>query len=636
MRNGCAIWLERLASVFNRGQSFFRLTAFVVTIIFAALGGLIFADSILRYVFDEPIKGVSAVTGLALVLAVALTMAYAQQEKAHVSIDLLFKNLSPKGRVVRDNIFYCLSIGAIALLAWQSLVYTLYSKGTNLVIPVLDVPIWPFTALIPLGSIMLIFVLIRDFLNNLVEGVKLHLGSRLWLLSFGILLLVLVGVIFWIQSSPLEVNRPLIGIIGLLGTILFLLTGLSISFALLLASFLLLTSINGLNASFAQIGSVAFRTLDTDVWAVVALFILMGYVASAAGFGRDLYYSAHKWLGRMPGGLAQATIGAATAFAAAVGDVVSSTVTFGAIALPETKKYKYSETLSTGAVCAGATLGPMIPPSINFIIYGLITTQAIGILFLAGIVPGLLLAAAFIGYIYVACRLNPSLGPRGPSTSIREKVVSLRYSWPILVLFILVIGGMYAGIFTPNEGGGIGFVGAVIIALAMRRLNWQTITKTTFEAAKLIGFVFLLVVTSLLFGYFMAGTNIQSLLGELLGVGKVPHMVSMIGICVILLILGMLMDPIAAMLITVPIFYPIVMSFGYDPIWFGVIVVLLTNLGTITPPVAITCWTLSQVGGIPISTIYRGVIPFIVASLVILAFIVAFPQISVFLPNLLK
>ena len=636
MSDRSTTWLERLISIFDRSESFFRVTALVVVSIFVLVGCLIFVDVILRYVFNAPMKGVSCITGLALVLAVFLTIAYAQQEKAHVSIDLLVRNLSPKGKVVLNNILYCLAIGAIALMAWHSLAFTLYCKDSNITIALLNFVVFPFTAIIPLGSAMLVFLLVRDFLNNIVEGVKLHLGSRLWLLSFGILLLVIVGMIFWIQSSPLEVNRPIFGIIGLLGTVLFFLTGMPISFVLLLASFLLLTSINGLNASFTMVGNLPYRIVNTDIWAVIALFVLMGYVVSAAGFGRDLYYSAYKWLGRLPGGLAQATIGASSAFAAAVGDVISSTVTFGTIALPEMRKYSYNEALSTGAVCAGATLGPMIPPSISFIIYGLLTTQSIGILFMAGVVPGLLLAGAFISYIYISCRRNPSLGPRGPSTNVREKLTSLRFTWPIVALFILVIGGMYAGIFTPNEGGGIGLAGALIIGLSMRRFSRQNLTEAILEAAKLIGMLFLLVITSLLFGYFIAGSNVQSIFRELLTGVAVPPLVTIIAICVIYLFLGCFMDAIAIMLITIPIFYPIILALGYDPIWFGVIVVLLANLACITPPFGVILFALKGVTGISIATIYRGVIPFIVVTLVVLALIIAFPQIAIFLPNLLR
>ena len=636
MSSGFAIWLERLVSIFDRSKPSFRVTAFVVVSIFVLVGILIFVDVILRYVFNAPMSGVSQVTGLAMILAVFLTMAYAQQEKAHVSIDLLARKLSPKGKVVLDNILYCLAICAIVLLAWRGLVFTLYTKDSDLIIVLLEIPVFPFAALVFLGAAMLAFVLVRDFLNNIVEGLKLHLGARLWLLSFGILLLVIAGMILWVQSSPLEVNRPIFGIIGLLGVVLFFLTGMPVSFVLLLTSFLFLTSLNGINASITMVGNFPYRIVNTDIWAVIALFILMGYIIAAAGFGRDLYNSAHTWLGRLHGGLAHSTIAAASAFAGAVGDVISSTITFGVIALPEMKRYKYSDALSSGAVCAGATLGPMIPPSISFIIYGLLTTQSIGKLFIAGVVPGLLLAGAFMSYIYISCRRNPSLGPRGLSTSAREKVTSLRLTWPIVILFVLVIGGMYGGIFTPNEGGGIGLAGALIIGFSMRRFNRQNLTEAILGAGKLIGMLFLLVITSLLFGYFIAGSNVQSIFREVLAVGNVPPIVSLIAICVIYLILGCFMDAIAIMLITIPIFYPIVMSLGYDPIWFGVIVVLLVNLACITPPFGVILFALRGVSGIPISTIFRGVIPFIIVTLIVLALIIAFPQIAISLPNLLK
>jgi tripartite ATP-independent transporter DctM subunit len=636
MSDECPIWLERLASIFNRGKSFFRVTALVVVSILTLVGCLIFVDVIMRYIFNAPIRGVSVVTGLALVLAVFLTIPYAQQEKTHVRIDMLVRKLSPKGTVVLNNILYCLAIGAVALLAWQGFAYTLYCKESNLIMSLLSIPVFPFAALIPLCSIMLIFLLVRDFLNNLVEGVKLHLGSRLWLLSFGVLLLMIAGMIFWIHSSPLEVYRPLFGVIALLGTVLFFMTGMPLGYALLLASFLLLASIKGLDASFMTLGNTPYRIVNTDTWAVVALFILMGYLVFTAGFGRDLYHSAYKWLGRLPGGLAQATIGASAAFAGVIGDAISGAVTFGAIALPEMRRYKYSESLSAGTICAGATLGPMIPPSLTFIIYGLLTNQPIGVLFIAGVVPGLLLAAAFMIYIHFVCLRNPSLGPRGPSTSFIEKLASLKLVWPVAVLFILVIGGMYAKIFTPNEGAGIGLAGTLIIGLAMRRFNRQNLTFGILEAAKTLGMIFLLIIGSLIFGYFIAGSEVQVIFAQLLGGGNLPPTVSIIIICVIYLILGMLMDPVAIMMITIPIFYPIAMSLGYDPIWFGIIIALLANVACITPPYAVTCFAFTSSTGMPISTVYRGVIPFCVVTLVITVLLIAFPQIPVFLPNLLR
>jgi len=627
-------WLERLTSILNRGNSFFKIVAFVVTSIFLLTGCLIFVDTICRYFFNSPLTGVSAITGLALVAATFLTFAYTQQEKAHVTIEFFLRYFSPRGKIVLNNIFYCLAIGIIVLMAWRSIAYTLYINDSSIIVSVLNIPMYPFTALMPFGFVMLAFVLLRDLFNNVVEGLKLNLGNRLWLLSLVLVVLTIAGIVFWVLSSPLEVNRPIFGLIGLAVSVLVFLIGIPISFVLLLASFVFLTALNGLAGSLMMIGSFPFRMINTDTWAVVALFILMGYIVSTAGFGRDLYYSAYKWLGHSPGGLAQATIGASTAFAGAVSNVVSSTVAFSAVAVPEMKKYNYSESLCTGAVCAGATLGPMIPPSMSFIIYGLLTTQSIGKLFISGIVPGLLLAFGFMIYTYTVCKLRPGMGPSAPPSSVREKFVSLKLTWPVAVLFLMVIGGMYAGIITPNEGGGIGLAGALIIGLAVRRLNRQNLTSAILDAGSLMGMLFLLIVGSMLFGYFIAGSDVQFVFEKLLAVGIVPPIVSIMIICVILLILGCFMDPVAIMMITVPIFYPIAMTLGYDPIWFGIIIVFLTNLACITPPFGIILFAFKGVTDISTNVIYRGVMPFTLISLIILIIILFLPKLFTFLPDL--
>ena len=630
------VWLDKTASVLSRSVPFSKAVTFIGVSVLFVTACLIFVDVVLRYVFNSPITGVCRISGLALVIVTFFSLAYTQSLKGHVSIDLLTQRLSPKGQVVINNINYFLCAGIFSVAVWQTLVFTLYTKETNMSVPLLDIPVFPFAAVVPFGFILLTVLLLRDLLNNLAEGVRLGLGGRLWLLSFGILLLVVAGMIFWMQSPLWGANLPMLGIIGLIVTLIFFLTGMPVSFVLILLSFVLYTNVRGLDASFLVVGDLPFRILDTYTWAVIAIFVLMGYIIYASGLGRDLYYSAYKWLGHLPGGLAAATVGAGTALAAAIGDVMSSTVTFGTIALPEMKKYNYSDSLSTGAICAGATLGPLIPPGVTFIIYGLLTKQSIATLFIGGIVPGLILSAAFIGYIYIACRRNPNLGPRGPSTKFSEKLVSLKLVWPIPVLFILVIGGMYAGIFTPNEGASIGFVGALIIGLSMRRFNRKSLVSALFQAGSLIAMIFLIVVGALMLGYFIAASKLAMMVGEVLAGAAIPPVVTIIAISLIFIILGFFMDAVAIIVITVPIFYPVILSLGYDPIWFGIMVVILTNLGMITPPFGVIPFALKGITkDIPLTTIFRGAFPFMLATVVVVGLLIAFPQIATFLPDLL-
>jgi tripartite ATP-independent transporter DctM subunit len=250
--------------------------------------------------------------------------------------------------------------------------------------------------------------------------------------------------------------------------------------------------------------------------------------------------------------------------------------------------------------------------------------------------PGVILSLACIIYVYIVCRRNPSLGPQGPSTAFKDKLISLKFTWPAIVLFIVVIGGIYSGIFTPNEGGGIGLAGAFIIGLSMRRFKRQAFTQMLLESGKLIGMLFPIIIGALIFGYFIAASKLNTTMGEILTWGSMPSVFTIIIICVIYLILGCFMDPIVILLITLPIFYPTVIRLGYDPIWFGVIAALLVNLGMITPPFGVICYALAGVTDVPLGRVFRGSAPFVWVTCAVIGLIIAFPQIATFLPNLLR
>lgn len=634
MSNQTETRLERALSATHKSERLFEIIASISSSLVLIIGCIIFLDVILRFTLGFSLKGVTQITGLGMVVAVFFTIAYAQQEKAHVSIDILTMKLSTRGKVVVNNILYLLSLEILILTAWQSFKYAQYTAAGNISILQLNIAMWPFAAIVPFGFAMLILMIIRDTLSNIVEGLKIQLGSQLWVLSFGIFILISIGMILLILSAPLNVDLPTFGVIGIVAIILLFLSGMPISFLLLLFSFLLLASIKGPKATLNMLGYLPFRVIDSYVWAVIALFVMMGYLISAARFGRDLYDSAYKWFGHLHGGLAQTTIAVSTAFAAVVGDVISSTLTFGTVALPEMRRYKYSDSLSTGSICFGATLGPMIPPSVTFIVYGLVTNQSIGKLFIAGIIPGLMLAIAAMIYVLITCKLKPKIGPQGPAIPFKEKVISLRFIWPVFVLFIIVIGGIYGGIFTPNEAGGIGLTGALIIGLIMKRFKWQAFSKLLLETGRLIGMLFPIVIGALLLGYFIAASKVSIVMETVLTGENMPQIITIVIICLIFLFLGCFMDAIVIIMITVPIFYPVIIKMGYDPIWFGVLVALLVNLGMITPPFGVICFALKGVTDISLNSIFRGVIPFIIITLVVTALIIAFPKMVTFLPNL--
>lgn len=630
-------WLNKAALILGKSRPFSRWCNTVgITILFLMVC-LTFIDVVLRYIFSQPIKGTYELTGLMLVLVVFLGIAYAQDEKLHVAVDVITDRLSPTARLVVETITTILSIGIFGILIWRSFAHVLYLLKVGAIhAPLVPVPSAPFAAIIVLGCTLLCLLLLRGLFNNMAEALRLHLRGYLWLLMFGIPILVVILAILWMQPTLWQLSLPVVGIIGIAFSLLLFFAGIPISFALMMTGFLFLAHVSGPGAALDVVGVELYRVTTTYVWAVIAFFVLMGFFALFAGFGEDLYYTAYKWLGRMPGGLAMATVGACTGFAAIVGDPMSVTATMGVTSLPEMRRYKYDDRLSSGVIAAGATIGPMIPPSVSFIIYAILTQQSIGKLFIAGIVPGLLLAIAFMALIYLRCRLNPSLGPPGGGSSWRERLVSLKAAGPVVILFLLVIGGIYAGIFTPCEGGAIGAVGAVIIGLIMRRFTWQKFNNALLGAGKVIAMTFLILVGAVLFTRFVGFCNLSGVITQFVTGLTVPSFAIVLLILLVFLVLGFVIDTLPLILIGIPIVHPVVVALGYDPIWFTVLMVLTIHLGMITPPVGLNIFTLKGVAkDIPIGTIYRGVFPFVLATLVVVGLILILPPLATWLPNLL-
>lgn len=371
---------------------------------------------------------------------------------------------------------------------------------------------------------------------------------------------------------------------------------------------------------------------------VIPLFVLMGQFAFKAGITRRLYTSIYKWLGNLPGGLAMTTIGACAGFAAICGSSVATTATMTAVALPEMRSYNYSPSLATGTIAAGAGLGILIPPSVILIIYGVMTEQSIGSLFAAGILPGVLQAFLFIITIFLLCQLNPSLGPKGPKTSFKEKLTGM---WggtiETVAIFILVIGGLFAGWFTPTEAGAIGAIAVLLVGIASRQLNWQAFLRSVYDATKISAMIFLIVAGAIIFNRFIAVTRIPFELAEWT-VELQLHPFVVMGIIISMYVIGgMFMDALGLILLTVPIFFPVAIALGFDPIWFGVIIVVVTEMGMITPPVGMNVYVLKGAAqDVPLSTIFRGIVPFFLADILFITLLVVAPQIALFLPSFIR
>ncbi|MFC1979595.1 TRAP transporter large permease [Chloroflexota bacterium] len=427
-----------------------------------------------------------------------------------------------------------------------------------------------------------------------------------------------------------------IGIIGIFVLFLLFAFQMHIGVALGLVGLVGFSCLAGLDKGLPILGLSPYSTSFSYSFTVIPLFVLMGEFISRSGLGREIYHTAYQWVGPFPGGLAMATVAGCAGFAAVSGSSTATAATLGTVSLPEMKRYKYDSAFSTGALAAGGTLGILIPPSVTFILYGQLAEQSIGQLFIAGILPGILLATMFMLYIYIRTRLNPAIGPRGPKVDLKDKLISLKGSWGILVLFLLVIGGIYFGIFTPIEAAGIGALGAFFFSLGTRRLTWQVIRGSLNATVQTTAMIMVIIIGAMIFSYFLAISRIPFELANFTTTSGLPNYVVLSLIFLIFLALGCIMSGFAVIILLVPIVFPAIVALGFDPIWFGVIVVVLIEMGLVTPPVGMNVYVIGGIAkDVPMYTIFRGVIPFFLVMLVGLIILVLFPQISLFLPSLM-
>jgi C4-dicarboxylate transporter DctM subunit len=425
-----------------------------------------------------------------------------------------------------------------------------------------------------------------------------------------------------------------VGVIGIFLLFFFMAFRMPVGLAMGLAGFIWFCYLRGWSQGLHMLGTLPYGTASLYTMSVIPLFVLMGNFCFYGDVTKDIYSATHKWLGHLPGGLAMATTVGCAAFAAVSGSSVACAVTMGSIALPEMRRYNYDPKLATGTVAAGGTLGILIPPSMGFIFYSLLTTQSISELFMAGIIPGILLTLLFISAIYIITLRNPSLGPRARSASLVEKMRSIRGVWAVLILFLVVLGGMYLGVVTPTEAAGVGAFTAFLIMVIKRRLTYHNFINSFLETGKTVAMAFIILLGAQIFSQFIALTRIPYELGTFISAIHAPRLIILICILAVYLILGCLMDPISMIILTIPIFYPVIVSLGYDPVWFGVIIVLTMEMGLITPPVGVNVFSVSGVAKeVPMETIFRGITPFLIAMVVCLALLIAFPKIALFLPQ---
>ena len=427
----------------------------------------------------------------------------------------------------------------------------------------------------------------------------------------------------------------IIGIIFLLFILFFL--GMPVGFSMAIVGFAGFSYVINLNAGMNMAGSVFWSVCSKYGLTVIPLFIFMGQIAFYSGVNKRLYKAAYRWVGHIRGGLAMSTIMACSAFAAICGSNTATAATMSTVALPEMKKYGYSSILSTGAIACGSTLGVVIPPSVVLIIIGLATEQSISRLFYGGIGAGLLLTLLLIITVSLLCRIRPEWGPVAEKSSIKERIISLSGGAEMLILFVLIMAGLYFGFFTPSEAGAAGSFFALLISVVRKTLSWNNFKKAVKDTLRISCMVIMLIAGAMIFGKFLAVTRIPFNLASFVAGLPISDFAIMICISLIYIAGGAIMDALALLLITIPIFYPLAMQIGYDPIWFAVTITVITTLGAVTPPVGATTYVVAGVAdNVPLKDVFKGVALFLPAFIITIGLLILFPCIITWLPGFMK
>jgi C4-dicarboxylate transporter DctM subunit len=429
-------------------------------------------------------------------------------------------------------------------------------------------------------------------------------------------------------------SLDLISLLTIVLLFVFFLMGLEIGFSMALAGFIGFAWIVSVPAALSLVARDIYQVFSSYGFTVIPLFVLMGQVGASGGIARNLYDSGYKFMGHIPGGLAIGTVAAATAFKAICGSSPATAATFATIAVPEMDRYEYDKRLSCGTVATVGTLGVLIPPSVTLIIYGILTETSIGKLFLAGIIPGLIIAFSFVITLYGWCKINPKLGPKGKKSSWKERFASLPPVFLVLVIFVVVVGGLMKGYFTPTEAGSVGTFAVLVLTLAKREMNLKRFVKSINDTLRIGCMVITLIAGATILGHFFAVTRTPYMAAEFLGGLPLNRNIIMVLIFGVYLIGGSFIEDMAFLILATPIFLPLVLKLGYDPVWFGVIVCVITMIGIILPPMAINVFVVAGITKVPINTIYKGIYPYIIGMYICLFIFLFFPQISLWLPSL--
>jgi C4-dicarboxylate transporter DctM subunit len=429
-------------------------------------------------------------------------------------------------------------------------------------------------------------------------------------------------------------NPQLVGVIGLIVLIVLFFSRIPVAYVMALVGFVGFSVLRGMEPGLNLLARDLYSVFSSHGLTIIPLFVLMGQFAFHGGIAKRIYSAAYHWTGFMPGGLAMATVGACTAFGAVCGSGPATAATMATVGLPEMKRYGYDSELACGVVASGGGLGMLMPPSVVLIVYGVLTQESIGKLFVAGVLPALQIMLLFMLTVSLVCWLRPELGPAGNRFTLKQKMVALIDLADTLLIFLFVIGGLFVGWFAPTEAGAMGAIGVMLAAMARGKLGWRKIVRSLEDTLRTSAMVLMLVAGAVIFGHFLAVTGIPYAIANLIAEVQMPGWVVMTLIVLVYLLGGCVIDALALIMLTIPIFFPIVENLGYDPVWFGVIIVLVTQMGVITPPVGINAYIVQGVDTkTPLEKIFKGVMPFLLALIVGTMLMIFWPGLITWLPN---
>ncbi|WP_449242616.1 TRAP transporter large permease [Desulfovibrio sp.] len=609
--------------------------AFLVSLVTVGLMAIpIFFDVLARFVFSESLEGIIELEEYAMVLIVFLALGWSQKKGGgHIKIDLITCKMSPRFVRLLDTFHNLVCTFFFGLVFCRACFTTMTKLGEHSIM--LKIPLSVFIAVAAAGLLLLVFTLLSQTLRGISDNLKDKA-------VFGLLVTVVLAVVFlsfpiWYKLLPVQMSRLGLGAAGMVGMISLLLLGMPIGFAMAVVGFLGLSAIGfNMTPALNTLGIAPYSTTASFILAVAPLFICMGLLCSESGISKDLFDSADKWMGHLPGGLVMAALSGCAGFAAVCGDSMATAVTMGSVALPEMQRKKYNSSLACGALAAGGTLGILIPPSMGFIFYALVTEESVGKLFVAGMVPGVVLTLMYIASVYLIARVRPEWAPRGERASMGVRLKSLKGIIWMVLLFVLILGGILVGVFSPTEGAAVGVVGAFGILALRGRVNRRVMKDVLTQTANITTKLLMILIGVGILGYFLAASRLPDEMAALITGHGYNRYVVLVGILGLYAILGCLMNVIPMILLTLPTIFPTVKALGFDPIWFGVITVIMMEMGQITPPVGVNVFAMSSVApDVPMGAIFKGILPFMFCMVLMLALLIVFPGMATWLVGVL-